>query len=278
MDDSTFTVETPEGPWTPVNYDEEEHGWVPLRTALTKSYNLATARLALRVGLKPIIETARVSGITSPLKEVPSLALGAFEVTPLEMTTAYGIFPNKGLTVKPLSIIHVMTQEGKILERKTLEINRVFDPAPVALTTLLLEGVLEEGTGHGVRQLGFRAPAAGKTGTTSNYRDSWFIGFTPTLLTTVWVGFDDNASSEMTGARGALPIWTLFMKQAVGPSDQKFTFPKNIILVEVDPISGKLASTQCPESRKEYFLDGTEPTESCTPRDQKRQETLWGDF
>ena len=265
IDDKSFTLNTPQGPWTPLNYDKKEHGAVTLRTALTQSYNLATAQLALQVGLPAIVLTARDAGMTSNLDPVPSLALGAFEVSPLEMTAAYGIFPNKGLKTKPLTIIGVMTQEGTVLERKKIEIERTLDPLPVALTTALLKGVLDEGTAVGARSLGFGAPAAGKTGTTSNYKDAWFIGFTPTQLTSVWVGYDDNTPTQMSGARAALPIWTEFMKKAEsathGSVAQDFSFPKEILLVRIDPDSGKLANDRCPHSRLEYFIAGTEPTE-----------------
>lgn len=269
LDDAQFTVKTPEGPWSPENYDKKEHGWVRLRDALENSYNISTAKLAMEVGLEKVVETLQKAGITSQLQPVPSLALGAFEVTPLEMVSSYTIFPNQGLRSEPISIINVMTTDGTVVEKKTLKIKRVFDAAPTALVRNLLEGVLTRGTGAGARSLGFQAPAGGKTGTTSNYRDAWFVGFTPQLLSLVWVGFDDNTPIQMSGARAALPIWVHFMSRVVfGKED--FSFPAGLVAVEVDPKTGSLASEQCNGEFKEYFLSGTEPEEVCTSRTREK--------
>ncbi len=263
VEDKKFTINTVQGPWSPENYDGKEHGTITVRKALEASYNIATAKIALDTGLEEIVETAREAGIISPLTAVPSIALGAFEVTPLEMAGAYTLFPNLGLRAEPLSVIHVMNSDGEVLEKKTLKIKRVFDEAPTALTTQLMKGVLDRGTAAAARAMGFSAPAAGKTGTTSEYRDAWFVGFTPQILSLVWVGFDDNVPTQMSGARGALPIWTSLMKKIAGNATQDFPFPKNIIQVEIDPDTGMEATKKCPKVFLEFFIEDTEPKEKC---------------
>lgn len=263
IEDTHFTLDTVQGPWSPDNYDHREHGMVTLRQALEQSYNIATAKLAMDAGLEAVVRTAREAGISSPLSAVPSLSLGAFEVSPLELASAYGIFPNRGVRAEPLSVIHIMTPDGEVLEKKNLKIRKVFDELPVALTTHILKGVLERGTAAAARSLGFRGIAAGKTGTSSDYRDAWFVGFTPQLLSLVWVGFDDNVSLKMSGARAALPIWAAFMKEAVGDSQQDFTFPSNLVQVNIDPLTGELATKACSQTITEFFLPGTEPSEKC---------------
>lgn len=264
IEDSSFSVTAGGEEWSPKNYDKKEHGNVSLRTALTNSYNVATAKLALNIGLDAVKKTAQDCGITSDLMAVPSMALGSFEVTPLEMAAAYTVFPNNGIRAEPISIIHVVTKEGEILERKNIEMKRVFDPQPVYLTTSILKDVIDRGTGAGARAHGFAGIAGGKTGTTSNYKDAWFVGFTPNYLALAWVGYDDNATTNMSGARAALPIWAKYMKEAVGASREDFASPKGILLVKVDPSTGLLASPRCSGSKFELFIEGTEPNELCT--------------
>lgn len=263
IEDSSFSIEAGGEMWSPKNYDKKEHGNVSLRTALTNSYNIATAKLALNVGLESVVAAAKDCGITSDLLAVPSMSLGSFEVTPLEMASAYTIFPNGGIRAEPISIINVITKEGERMKRKNIEMKRVFDPGPVYLTTSILKDVIDRGTGAGARRFGFSGIAGGKTGTTSNYKDSWFVGFTPDYLALAWVGYDDNASTNMSGARAALPIWAKFMKEAVGDNKKDFPSPKGVILVKVDTETGLLASSKCQNSRFEPFIEGTEPNELC---------------
>ncbi len=263
IDDSSFDVESGGKNWKPRNYDKKDHGPVTLRRALEKSYNIATAKLALEAGLENVVATARDAGITSELMAVPSLSLGAFEVSPMEMASAYTIFPNGGILAQPIAIINVVTKENDVLEKKQIRMKRAFDAAPVAVTTKLLEGVVDRGTGAGTRARGFTAPAGGKTGTTSNYRDAWFVGFTPNLLALAWVGFDDNAEMKMSGGRAALPIWTHFMKQAAAEESGKFPSPPGVILVKIDPVTGGLVSNSCPGGIFEAFIEGTEPELAC---------------
>lgn len=263
IEDEPFTVEAGGKNWSPANYDKKNHGRVTLRKALEESYNIATAKLGIEAGLENVVKTARDIGIASELIPVPSLSLGAFEVTPMELAAAYTIFPNGGIRAEPVSIINIATKEGEVLERRSIEMKRVFDAGPVYVATDVMKGVLNRGTGAGARALGFKGVAAGKTGTTSEYRDAWFVGFTPSLLALTWVGFDDNAKINMSGSRAALPMWAEFMKAYVGNTTEDFPSPKDVILVKVDPLSGQIATKACPETSFEPFVEGTEPEESC---------------
>ncbi|MDO8462327.1 MAG: PBP1A family penicillin-binding protein [Deltaproteobacteria bacterium] len=262
LDDSPLTLTTPEGPWSPENYEHDNHGMIPLRTALEKSYNVATVRLALDAGLDQVVETTRLAGIKSPIQPYPSMALGAFEVIPLELASAYTIFPNGGARSETLSVRYLVTKEGEVLEKKGLKIKKVFSAETIYLLNSLLKGVLERGTGASSRALGFQGIAGGKTGTTSDERDAWFVGFTPKVLALVWVGYDDNTPIDMTGAQAALPIWVRFMKE-VADAEEDFPQPEKITRVTIDPESGGVATSNCPEKREEPFIKGTEPKESC---------------
>lgn len=263
VDDKSFTVKSGGRDWTPLNYDKKEHGRVTLRTALEHSYNIATAKLGIEAGLDNIVKTAHDIGITSDLMAVPSLTLGSFEVTPLELASAYTIFPNGGIKAEPISIMSIVDKNGQVLDRRSIDMKRVFDAGPVYLTTNVMKGVLDRGTAASARSMGFRGIAAGKTGTTSDYRDAWFVGFTPQLLTLTWVGYDDNAQINMSGARAALPIWADFMKEYAGNTDEDFASPKDVILVKIDTESGQLATKNCPKTSFEPFIEGTEPNKSC---------------
>ncbi|MDO8643449.1 MAG: penicillin-binding transpeptidase domain-containing protein, partial [bacterium] len=262
LDDEPITLETPEGDWTPKNYDEEIHGKVMLRTALEKSYNIATVRLALDVGLEKVVQTARRAGIQSNMDPFPAMALGAFEVTPLELAEAYTIFPNNGTRSQILPIRYVITKEGTVLESKEMKMKRAFSKESIFLMNNILMGVMDHGTAASSRLFGFNLAAGGKTGTTSEYRDAWFVGYTPELLTIVWVGYDDNSPTGLTGAQAALPIWSNFMKQVTHKGLAFPTLPA-IEYRSIDPVSGLLATRHCPESSEEPFLKGSEPKERC---------------
>jgi penicillin-binding protein 1B len=263
IEDKSFTVKSGGQDWKPINYDGKEHGRITLRTALEQSYNIATSRLAIDIGLENIVQTARDIGITSDLIAVPSIALGSFEVTPLELAAAYTVFPNGGVRAEPISIINITDTEGNVLEKRTIEMKRVFDAAPVYLTTNVMKGVIDKGTAAAARSLGFKGVAAGKTGTTSGYKDAWFAGFTTNILTLTWVGYDNNLSTGMSGSRAALPMWTEFMKSYAGNLTEDFSSPKDIILVKIDPESGELATKNCPTTSFEPFIEGAEPNKPC---------------
>jgi penicillin-binding protein 1B len=274
IEDLPFTLMSETGIWNPQNYDKTYHGPVTLRTALEHSLNVATARMAQQIGIDRVINIARAMGIHSPLKRVPSLALGTSEVIPLEISSAYAVFANGGVKVEPLAIKEVVDASGLVLERRALEMTTVLTPQETYLLTYLLQGVVDRGTASGVRALGFDRPVAGKTGTTSDYKDAWFLGFTPDLLAVVWVGFDQAASDiegvqgtgelRLTGAQAALPVWTEFMKQStIGHPISTFVVPPRIIYKVIDPKTGLLSTKDCPEGIREAFIEGTEPQEGC---------------
>lgn len=263
VEDKSFSVKSGGQNWKPINYDGKEHGRVTLRTALEQSYNIATSRLAIDIGLENVVQTARDIGITSDLMAVPSIALGSFEVTPLELAAAYTVFPNSGVRAEPISIINIVDAGGNVLEKRSIEMKRVFDAAPVYLTTNVMKGVIDKGTGAAVRSLGFKGIAAGKTGTTSGYKDAWFVGFTTNILTLTWVGYDDNLSTGMSGSRAALPMWTEFMKSYAGNLTEDFSSPKDVILVKIDPETGGLTTKNCPITSFEPFIEGAEPSKPC---------------
>ena len=276
--DEEFTIESGGEDWSPLNYDKEFHGLVTVRNALEYSYNVATATLALNAGLKNIVKTAKDAGIESNLESVPALALGAFESTPIEMAYAYSVFANGGIRVKPVTVKQIVTRNGDVLERKRTKVKKMFNSKPIFLVTHILEGVLKTGTAKAAKLYGYKGIAAGKTGTTSNYRDSWFVGYTPKLLALSWVGFDDNTTTTLSGASGALPIWADFMAHAEPKGERDFIPPKGIILVKVDKQSGKLASKMCPDDIFEAFIEGTEPEETCGRddiQDTSKQQDLF---
>ena len=262
VDDTSFEVNAGGKEWIPENYDQSEHGLVTLQEALEQSYNIATSRLAMEVGLENIVEMARAAGIESPLEPYPSLALGAFEMTPLELARAYTLFPNQGTRVDPIAITSVVTRDGVVLEKKGFRMKRVVPPDVAYLMNFALRGVLDRGTASSARALGFTGLAAGKTGTTSDNKDSWFVGYTPDLLALSWVGYDDATPTGLTGASGALPIWAEFMQKVSHVSKSDFPAANNIILVKIDK-SGRLHRMGCGEGFEEAFVRGTEPKENC---------------
>lgn len=259
IQDTAFTVEAGGERWSPSNYDGEEHGRVTVRRALEESYNVATARLATRVGLERVAATARRLGLSAELRPVPSLALGTFEVTPLEMASAYASLAGGGVRPEPLSVLRAAGPDGASVEARELSMERVAPSGPVHLVNRALQGVLEDGTAARAGELGYDGPAAGKTGTTSGYRDAWFVGYTPELVTLVWVGFDDNRPLRLTGAEAALPLWVRFMQRYGTGGDADFRTPGQIVEMAVRRPDGD-GGTAC---RPEYFLEGTEPEEGC---------------
>ncbi len=268
LEDRSFTIRSGEEDWSPRNYDEKDHGTVSLREALEQSYNIATARLAIDTGLEEIVDLARKAGIESPLEPYPSIALGGFEVTPLELARAYTIFPNNGIRSEPVPFTHLVTRDGTELERKGFKMQRVVPHEAAYLMNSLMRGVLERGTGRSARARGFQGLAAGKTGTTTDTRDSWFVGYTPDLLALAWVGYDEVDATGLTGASGALPIWTDFMRQvAIGRDpagrDPDFLATDEIILLKIDTATGKRWERGCGELFEEAFIRGTEPKEKC---------------
>jgi penicillin-binding protein 1B len=267
LDDEPLRVATPSGDWQPVNYDHEFHGSVSVREAIERSLNVATARLGQEVGVERVADVAERLGIDSRMPRVPSLALGAADVAPIEVARAYATLAGGGVRPQIRTFEDLVDPAGRTLERQSVRFERVLDPGTAFLITSLLEGVVEHGTGRGVRAAGLSGPIAGKTGTTSDDHDAWFAGFTPELVVVVWVGFDQPRSTGLTGSRAALPIWARFVREATGGQVRgAFLPPAGVVRVEVDPVSGARALWGCPRRQVEWFLEGSEPVEVC-PRD-----------
>ena len=281
VSDEPLKVETREGFWEPVNYDKKFRGPVLVRDALERSLNVPAARIAQAVGIGKVVEMARRLGIESRLPAVPSLALGTAEVSPVEIVTVYSTFANGGLRPTPRSFIGLLDDRGIGQEQWPLAgARRVLDPGTAFLTTSLLEGVVDRGTGVGIRARGLRGPIAGKTGTTDEEYDLWFVGFTPEIVAVVWVGYDEPRPIGVPSSRGALPIWANFLEEVTGGHVRgAFAKPAGVERVEIDPTSGARAFAGCPERRAEFFLAGTVPKETCPPGARPRSgffERLFG--
>ena len=262
---SVFFYEDKE--YIPTNYEDTYHGMVTLRRALAMSMNVATVKVAEMVGYDRVAQIwSKKLGIGAPIRPYPALALGSFEATPYEMATAYNVLANGGLKVEPVTITRVADDKGRVLEQHHAPVpERVVREEAAFLVVDMLRSVINEGTAASARGLGFTADAAGKTGTTNDYRDAWFCGFTPDLLAVVWVGFDDNTPVGLSGTKAALPIWVDFMKAATsGTKPSPFPpAPEGIVYVTIDKETGLLAGPRCPSTRDEAFVAGTEPREMC---------------
>ena len=251
--------------WQPQNYEHISEDRVSLRCALAKSVNRATVDLAMQVGLDRIVNTAKVFGFSTPVKPYPSLALGAFEVIPLELARAYCAFAADGVQPFPLSLREVLDENGKILERRHMTITRVISHAKAFIINSMLQSAVTEGTGRSLRHMGITFPLAGKTGTTNSFRDAWFVGYTPDILALVWVGFDDGASIHAPGSRAALPIWADLIKAIPEHvSGAWFRMPPGVVRRIVCAQSGDLAvANGCPEPVEEFFLADNVPMSYC---------------
>jgi len=248
--------------WEPRNYDDYD-GEITWRRALAMSRNLGTIHVGETVGFDKVADVWKRVGVGTPPKGFPAITLGVFELTPLEVSQAYTLFTNGG-AVHPLKVIEDIEAGERHLMPKDSPLRRVARADTTYLVTNMMRSVLNEGTGAGARAAGFALDAAGKSGTTNDLRDAWFVGFTPQLLTVVWVGFDDNQPVSLSGSQAALPIWTQFMKNATaGQASVPFDVPEGITSVDIDRDTGKLATPGCPRTFTESFLSGTEPTEYC---------------
>jgi penicillin-binding protein 1A len=254
--------------WKPENYGKKFHGMVTLRDALAHSHNLATVRLLDKVGIKNVIELARQVGITSPLAADLSLGLGSSSVGLLELTAAYSAFLNQGTRAEPYAIVSVTDNAGRVLEQEEVKIQEVVSKETAYLITNMMEDVVQKGTGQAAKSLG--RPIAGKTGTTNEFINAWFIGGTPNLVTGIYVGFDDRRSLGETesGAHAALPIWVSFMREALKPLPVvPFAIPEGITFVKVDPSTGLLNLEQEDQpGNVEIFARGSEPTQAAQRR------------
>ncbi len=260
-------TETDKG-WKPENYDERFLGPMRLRTALALSRNAVTVRLLESIGLNKAVDFARKAGITSPINYDYTTALGSSTVTPLELTSAYATFASEGVRTEPIVIKGIEDRSGVWIESYQPEPKEALDRTTCALVTSLLKSVVEEGTGKGAKWL--NRPLAGKTGTTNNYVDAWFVGYAPTLVTGVWVGYDNAAASlgdRETGARAALPIWTPIMAKAFADKPiEDFAMTDDVVSVKIDPETGLLAKDDAPDAIVDHFRRGTEPTQYANQR------------
>ena len=249
--------------WKPTNYDERFLGPMRLRTALALSRNAVTVGLLEKVGLNKAIDFARKAGITSPINYDYTTALGSSVVSPLEMTSAYATFASEGVRTPPIIIKSIVDAKGTVLESYEPDPQQTIDRTTAYLVTSLLKSVVQEGTGKGALALG--KPVAGKTGTTNNYVDAWFLGYSPSIVTGVWVGYDNAKASlgdKETGARAALPIWLSVMGRALADKPaEDFPVPDDVVFLKIDPDSGLLAREDAANAIEDVFRRGTEPTQ-----------------
>jgi len=251
----------PEQLWIPQNYSREFHGTTMLIDALIYSRNICTVKILDRIRPVTAVYYAQQMGITSPLEKTLSLALGSFEVTPLEITSAFATLANSGVYIKPYAIKKIEDFTGNILEEHFPEAKMVMSEQLAYLVTYALQKVAEEGTGRATAI--FARPRAGKTGTTNEFTDAWFIGYIPNLVCGVWVGYDDcrTLGDKKTGGRVAAPIWGDFMNRILATEPvQDFTVPPGIVFCRVDPKTGLLALENSADARLLPFIKGTEPT------------------
>jgi penicillin-binding protein 1B len=249
--------------YEPANYQNEYDGPISLRRALALSRNVVAIKVAEITGYDRVADLWKRVGVGTPAQAVPAVALGVFEATPIDMATAYTIFVNDG-SLRPLRAISAMVEDGKRDDIPVRPLRPIARPDTTFLVTSMLRSVMTEGTGASARANGFTLESAGKSGTTNDLRDAWFIGFTPDLLAVVWVGLDNNQPIGLGGSAAALPIWTSFMKGALSARpDEKFAVPPGIVFADIDPETGLLATPRCPRSYQEAFLIDTEPNQFC---------------
>ncbi|MGD9765348.1 MAG: penicillin-binding protein 1A [Candidatus Binatia bacterium] len=274
--------------WSPQNFEKKYYGPTSLRTALTQSRNVVTVRLTERVGMKFLTDYLPRFGLPGPIPRNLSIALGTLEVTPLELTVAYSPFANNGRLPEPIVITEITDAQGQVLERNEPHLAQVLPPTTAYQITSILQDVVHHGTGTAARGLG--QPTAGKTGTTNDLEDAWFIGYTPQLLATVWIGFDNKRplGPKSTGGRVAAPIWKAFMAEALKDlPEAKFPVPDGLRCVNIDPDTGTRAAPGT-APLLECFRDGSEPqpgsipavqmVEQRRPREPSAREFMRKDF
>ncbi|HYM71101.1 MAG TPA: PBP1A family penicillin-binding protein, partial [bacterium] len=263
--DEPLEFQLPDGKvWKPQDFDHTWHGWITARYALENSINAATIRLEQQLGPSSIVDLAHRMGIQSTLSPTLALTLGASDVTPLELVTAYGVFADNGVRADAMAITKVTDWRGKVLEEHTPQRTVVLSPEVAYVMTDMLKGNVLRGTGVAAN---IGIPQAGKTGTTDDYRDAWYVGYTPYLVTGVWVGNDDNSPmNKVTGGSVPAGIFAALMKQVTAkmPHDD-WTAPDGVVQETVCGTSGLLAAPGCPDPRPEVFIRGTEPDVSTAP-------------
>jgi penicillin-binding protein 1B len=225
---------------------------------------VATVKVAELIGYGRVVQIARQMGLGTNIRATPAVALGAYDMTPVDVAAGYTTFANIGMRAEPQIIRNIIGSDGEILEKTTPQTHTALDPRVAYLVTSVLKDVLNHGTGAGVRARGFTLPAAGKTGTS---RDGWFAGFTSNLVCVIWIGFDDNRDLGLTGGASAAPIWADFMNHATAlpiyRDVKDFDPPDGIQSVLIDPESLQLATSNCPTTRQEVYIAGSAPTQFC---------------
>jgi penicillin-binding protein 1A len=264
LDDSPVSYTFGGRTWAPENYDGKFRGQITLQQALEESVNVPTIRLAEQVGILRVIEAAKRLGIQSPLQANLALALGASDVTLLELTAGYAALANQGVRMEPIAVRYVTDAQGRMIEENIPQGREAVKPAEAYVLTQMLRGAVERGTAVSAKSLG--RPIAGKTGTTNDFSNAWFVGYTPSLVAGVWVGHDRLRSlgHDETGARAALPIWIALMREALKerpPED--FPLPDNVAMARIDMTTGFLANPSCPKPVVMAFVAGSEPTRFC---------------
>jgi penicillin-binding protein 1A len=260
--------------WKPENYDRKYRGATTLQQAIEESVNVVTVKLQERVGVNRTVQVARRLGVTSPITVNLSLALGTSDLTLIELTSAYGVLANEGVWLPPTTIRYVTNAQGQLLEEHVPQGREALSPEMAYVVTHMLRGVVERGTGQAAKALG--RPMAAKTGTTNDYSNAWFVGFTPKLATGVWVGYDRPRSlgKDETGSRVAVPIWVTYMSRVLGDSPkEEFPVPERVVLLPVDLD----ASNECVRVVTMAFIKGTEPATTCGPRRQGIPTSPGGD-
>jgi penicillin-binding protein 1A len=244
-----------------------------------RSANAATVRISRSVGEANVVQAARRNGIHSPLEPVPSIALGALEVTPLELVAAYAPFANGGFRVEPRLVRSIEAADGTVLWTSSVERTPAMDPRDAYQVTSMLRSVVDRGTGRPIRDHGVRGPVAGKTGTTNDGADVWFVGYTPTLVAGFWFGHDEPRSigSEASGGRLAAPAWADFYTNGWKETgtENAWRAPPGLVMRVIDGHNGELANEWCPLKQEEWFRDGTEPVRRCDEHTEPVYDPEW---
>lgn len=261
--DEPVTFESGTGSWSPQNYDRQYRGQVTVRSALEQSLNVPVVRTARRTGMTALTNQLKAFGITTPLANNLSLALGTSSVSLLEITAAYAGLANAGVVIRPVALSNMTRDGGETIWSPPLDRRQAATPQGAFLITSLMKGVVDRGTASKARALGVLGPVAGKTGTTDGFRDAWFVGYSPDIAIGVWIGFDDERPINLTGSQAALPIWSQLARRLIPAGLQDFEMPSGIVQRRIDPRTGQLATSRCPEKTLEFFISGTEPTIYC---------------
>jgi penicillin-binding protein 1A len=277
VDDEPVEVAQGRSIWRPANYDDSYIGTITLAKALAVSSNAAAVRVSQNVGIRSVIDVAHRNGILSVLSTYPAMALGAVEVTPLELVAAYAPFGNGGLRVHPRLVRRIEAADGTVLwSAEIAPGDTVMDPRDAYQLTSMLRGVVDNGTARVVRDMGVQGPVAGKTGTTNNADDVWFVGYTPSLVAGVWFGYDTPRpiAPHASGGHLAAPAWADFYLNGwrePASSATGWLPPSGMTMRVIDPTTGMLAGEWCPVRERQYFKPGTEPTEVCNVHTEAQQ-------